>query len=134
MADEVAARLVANNPRLSADKAAWLAPHWAERDATSGRWRILGDPVHKRPHPLLYRVDEILEIWKSITAPLLWIEGADTDIAKWWGDRYTKAEFHERLSNVKSVERRLLADCGHMLHHDQPEAVARHLAGFLAGP
>ncbi len=129
--EEVAERLRKNNPRLAADKAAWLAPHWsAQRD--DGRWHILGDAAHKRANPMLYQVDEVLEAWKLIEAPLLWIEGADTDIAKWWGGRFTKEQFYERLSVVRQLQRALLTDCGHMLHHDQPEAVAAHLARFLA--
>ncbi|MBL8362960.1 MAG: alpha/beta hydrolase [Rubrivivax sp.] len=128
---EVAERLMRNNPRLSAERAAWLAPHWAEQRA-DGRWHVLGDPAHKRPNPLLYHVDEVLESWKAIRARVLWIEGADTDIAKWWGDRYTKPEFHRRLDVVPHTERHVIADCGHMLHHDQPEAVAAHLRRFLA--
>jgi pimeloyl-ACP methyl ester carboxylesterase len=128
--EEVATRLITNNPRLMPDKARWLAPHWSQPDG-HGRWRILGDPAHKRPNPTIYRVDEILETWKHITAPLLWVEGADTNIARWWGDRFTKPEFHERLSVVPRVERHLLADCGHMLHHDQPQALAERVAAFL---
>ena len=130
--DEVAARLMKNNPRLSADKAAWLAPHWSRRDAR-GRHVILGDPAHKRPNPTLYRVEEHLETWKLITAPLLWVEGDSTDTSMWWGHRYSKGEFHERLNVVAQAERHVLADCGHMLHHDQPAALATLLARFL-GP
>jgi pimeloyl-ACP methyl ester carboxylesterase len=129
----VAGRLVANNPRLAPERAAWLAPHWAERRA-DGLWHLRGDPAHKRINPQLYRVDEHLETWKLITAPLLWLEGEQTDIARWWGTRYTKDEFHERLAVVPQVERCLLADCGHMLHHDQPAAVARHIEAFLDRP
>ena len=44
----------------------------------------------------------------------------------------TKAEFHERLDVVNRVERHVLAPAGHMLHHDQPEALARLLEDFLA--
>jgi pimeloyl-ACP methyl ester carboxylesterase len=128
--DEVAARLMKNNPRLTADKARWLAPHWSEPDG-HGRWRILGDPAHKRPNPMIYRVDEILETWRGITAPLLWVEGDTTDVAQWWGGRYSAAEFHERLTVVRHTERHTLSDCGHMLHHDQPAALAQRLAGFL---
>ncbi len=127
----VAQRLMQNNPRLRADQAAWLAPHWAAQDP-DGLWRILGDPAHKRANPVLYRVDEILETWKGIRAPLLWVDGDSTDIAKWWGTRYTPAEFHERLAVVPDVRKARLADCGHMLHHDQPAALAAELASFLA--
>ncbi|MCA3242020.1 MAG: alpha/beta hydrolase [Rubrivivax sp.] len=128
--DEVAERLMKNNPLLPADKAAWLAPHWSELRA-DGRWHILGDPAHKRVNPVLYRVDEVLETWKCITAPLLWVEGDQTDVAKWWGHRYPRSEFDERLATVLGVQKAVLSPAGHMLHHDQPEALAAHLAGFL---
>ena len=130
--DEVAARLMKNNPLLPADKAAWLAPHWA-RLAADGQWHIQGDPQHKRLNPYLYQVAEVLEIWKQITAPVLWVDGDLTDTRKWWGTRYPRSEFDARLAVVKQVQRETLSPCGHMLHHDQPEALARHLSGFLRG-
>ena len=129
--DEVAARLRKNNPRLAADKAAWLAPHWSERRA-DGRWHILGDPAHKLVNPVLYRVEEVLAGWRRIEAPVLWVEGANTDVTKFWGNRYPRADFEARLAQVPRVERLLLEDCGHMLHHDQPAAVAARLRTFLA--
>ncbi len=129
--DAVAQRLLKNNPLLTPDKAAWLAPHWARQQA-DGRWQILGDPAHKRVNPVLYRVDEVLETWKAITAPLLWAEGDLTDTTKWWGHRYSKDEFHARLATVPQVQKVVLSPCGHMLHHDQPQALARHLRDFLA--
>ena len=132
--EEVAARLRKTNPRLAHDKARWLAPHWS-RCGDDGRLRILGDPAHRRPNPVIYRVEEILETWRGITAPLLWVEGADSQPEVSWGGRYSKAEFHERLKVIAhhdpQVERHVLADCGHMLHHDQPEALAARLATFL---
>jgi pimeloyl-ACP methyl ester carboxylesterase len=129
--DAVAARLMHNNPLLSADKAAWLAPHWSAQ-RTDGRWHILGDPAHKRANPALYQVAEVLETWKLITAPLLWVEGDRTDVGKWWGNRYTREEFAARLAVVGRTERHVLSPCGHMLHHDQPEALAALIETFLA--
>ena len=134
-AQAVAARLLKNNPLLTPDKAAWLAPRWSHlRDGPEGdgRWHILGDPAHKHANPVLYRKDEVLETWKRITAPLLWVEGDRTDVTKWWGHRYPRADFEARLAVVPGVERETLSPCGHMLHHDQPEALARRVAAFLA--
>lgn len=128
---EVAERLLKNNPLLTPDKAAWLAPHWSEQHS-DGRWRILGDPVHKRPNPVLSRREEALECFKLISAPVLWVEGNLTDVTKWWGDRYPRSDFEERLAVVPSLQRELLAPCGHMLHHDQPQALAALLTRFLA--
>ena len=143
----VAARLRKTNPRLPPQRADWLARHWsrevtdavtdAATDGVTGgstgtpRFEILGDPAHKRISPTLYQRDEALEVWKLIEAPLLWVEGDQTELERWWGTRYTKAEFHERLNVVRNVEREVLAPAGHMLHHDQPEALARRLERFL---
>lgn len=129
--DGVSARLRQTNPLLSPDKAAWLAGHWSHVDA-AGRHHLLADPAHKRSSPLLYQVDEVLECWKRITAPLLWVEGDRTDMARWWGTRYPRADFEARLAVVAQVERCRLSPAGHMLHHDQPEALAARLHGFLA--
>jgi pimeloyl-ACP methyl ester carboxylesterase len=128
--DEVAARLRKNNPRLSPDKAEWLAPHWSEQRA-NGQWHILGDPAHKLVNPVLYRVEEVMAGWRRIAAPVLWVEGANTDVTKFWGNRYPRADFEARLAQVPQVERLLLEDCGHMLHHDQPAALAARLRTFL---
>ena len=128
--DEVAARLCQTNPQLAPQRARWLAQHWSRRRA-DGRWEILGDPAHKLANPVLYRKEEVLECWKKIEAPLLWVEGDRTDTERWWGKCYSKAEFHERLSVVSKVEKHVLAGAGHMLHHDQPEALARLLEDFL---
>ncbi|MFT3816456.1 MAG: alpha/beta hydrolase [Rubrivivax sp.] len=129
----VAARLMANDPRLTPDKARWLAPHWARPAADGLGWELQADPAHKHVNPVLYQVQETLETWKGIAAPLLWIEGEQTDTAEWWGERYSRAEFLQRLAVVTTPVRQvLLPHCGHMLHHDQPEALARELATFLA--
>jgi pimeloyl-ACP methyl ester carboxylesterase len=129
--DAVAARLQANNPRLPADKAAWLASHWAAPDQ-QGRWQVLCDPAHKRVNPLLYRVDEILATWAAIQAPLLFVQGGDTQLSAWWQQRYTLDEFYERLTAVPQVRRDILNDCGHMLHHDDPAGLAALLIDFLS--
>ena len=127
----VAQRLRKTNPLLPLERAAWLAPHWS-RQRDDGQWEILGDPAHKRTNPMLYNVDEVLACWTLIKAPVMWVEGDLTDTTRWWGTRYTKPEFHTRLSVVPQVEKHVLSPAGHMLHHDQPEALAQHLEAFLS--
>lgn len=130
--DAVASRLRKTNPRLRPDFADWLAPHWSKRNA-AGRFEILGDPAHKHVNPLLYRKEEVMACWAKITAPVLWVEGDETDVTKWWGDRFPRADFEARLEVVPLLRRHLLSPCGHMLHHDQPEALARRLTEHLHG-
>ena len=128
----MADRLVKTNPRLARDKAQWLARHWARPDA-KGQWRILGDAAHKIINPYLYRVEEAQEIFKRIEAPVLAVEASDDSLTQWWKGKYTLEEYHQRLQAVANHRIARIEDAGHMLHHDQPEALAIHLAGFL-GP
>ena len=132
-ADAVARRLTKTNPRLPADKAAWLARQWA-RPGADCQWRILGDAAHKIVNPSLFRVDEMLALYAAITAPVLVIEGSDDSLSQWWKGRYSLDEFHERLKAVPVLSRQVLPDSGHMLHHDQPERLARALEAFLDAP
>lgn len=128
---EVAARLQKNNPRLSDERAAFLAAHWSAQNA-SGAWEILGDPAHKGSSPILYRVEEVLACWKAVTAPVLWVEADDTEMWRWIGGKEEgRAEVDRRLQFFPQLTKAMVADAGHMLHHDQPEALAALVERFL---
>lgn len=129
----VARRLMKTNRRLTQDKADWLARHWA-RQADDGKWHILGDAAHKIVNASLYRVDEVLAVYQAIRAPVLAVEASDDSLGQWWQGRYTLAEYHERLKSVPDATIGRIDDAGHMLHHDQPEAVARLIEDFLGAP
>jgi pimeloyl-ACP methyl ester carboxylesterase len=129
--EAVAQRLMKTNRRLTRDKAEWLAGEWARPDA-QGRWRILGDPAHKVVNATLSRVDEVLQAYQAIAAPVLALEASDDSLAQWWKGRYTLAEYHERLKSVSDVQISRVEDAGHMLHHDQPGSVAGLIETFVA--
>ena len=126
----VASRLMKTNPRLKADKAEWLAQHWA-RANEQGQWRILGNPAHKITNAQLYRVEEVLEIYKCITAPTLAVEASDNSMDQWWQGKYSLAQYHERLKSVPNVRIAQVVDAGHMMHHDQPEVLAALIEAFI---
>ena len=63
---------------------------------------------------------------------MLWVEGAETDMTVFWGNRYPREDFEARLAVVPRVTREVLSPCGHMLHHDQPAALAALIAAHLA--
>ncbi len=126
----VAQRLMKTNPRLGADKANWLAQHWAQQDA-QGRWRILGEPAHKISNAQLYRADEVLELYKRITMPVLCVEASENSLDLWWKGKFTLEQFHERLQAVPQVEIARIEDAGHMMHHDQPAVLAALIERFL---
>ncbi|HEY8027141.1 MAG TPA: alpha/beta hydrolase [Burkholderiaceae bacterium] len=131
---EVAARLQKNNPRLSDERAAFLAPHWARPcESDEGRWEICGDPAHKGSSPILYRIEEVLACWKAITAPVLWVEAVDTEVWRYLGSKdEARMEIDRRMQSFARLTTATIAEAGHMLHHDQPEQLSRLLDSFLA--
>lgn len=135
--EAVAARLVKNNPRLGADKALFLANEWASVDA-DGRARLRSDPRHKLPFPTVYRMEEVYAVWRAIRAPTLWVAAMQSHIPKWLNDHpegegapETLAGVRRRIAHITGANLVTIADAGHMLHHDQPQAVARAIESFL---
>ena len=130
-ADGVARRLMKTNPRLSQDKANWLAQHWAAANA-QGEWTILGEAAHKITNANLYQLPEVLEIYKKISMPVLAVEASDNSLDVWWNGKFKLQEYHERLQHVTQVEIARIDDAGHMMHHDQPEQLATLIERFIA--
>lgn len=128
---EVAARLQKTNPRLSDERASFLAQHWAKENA-QGQWELLADPAHKNSSPLLYHVDEVLECWQNIAAPVLWVEANDTDIWRMIGSKEeARIEIDRRMLFIPQLQTKIVMNAGHMLHHDQPEVLAQMIEEFL---
>ena len=125
--EAVAQRLSKNNPRLRADRALWLAGQWSEQTAM-GKRRLLADPRHKQVNPYLYRADEIDAFWQAIAAPVLWVDSEHKN--SWHGFTETD-EYKARVARVQQLTHRVLAQTGHMLHHDQPEALAQLVQAFI---
>lgn len=125
--EEVAARLRRTNPRLSADAAAFLSLHWSE-PMPNGRFRVAGDPAHRVVNPVLYRWAEVEACWTRITCPVLWVEAEQTDAHQWAGD---PGELERRRHTLANSRHAVVAQAGHMLHHDQPGAVAALIEQFF---
>ena len=127
----VARRLMKTNPRLSPDKANWLAEHWAEENA-EGQWTIMGLPAHKVISAHLYQHEEVLALYRRLTMPVLAVEASDNSLDLWWKGKFTLEQYHERIQHVPNVEIALIQDAGHMMHHDQPEVLAAMIERFIA--
>jgi pimeloyl-ACP methyl ester carboxylesterase len=126
--DELAARLGKSNPRLAPERAAFLAEHWGEA-MPDGRVALRSDPAHKRVNPVLYRLDEAKACWRLVAAPVLWVEGEESQTSARL--RIDGADLAERKHSFANLTARTLPGAGHMLHHDQPEALAQMVEEFL---
>ncbi len=127
----VARRLMKTNPRLSPDKANWLAQHWAAKNE-QGKWAILGQPAHKVSSAHIYRVDEVAELYKRLTMPVLAVEASDNSLNMWWKGAFTLDQYHERIQCIPQVKIARIDEAGHMMHHDQPEVLAGLIERFIA--
>ena len=121
-------RLREGNPRLTAERAHFLSRHWG-REESDGSVVLRGDPAHKIVNPQLYRYEEALACWRQATAPVLWVEGALSETARRL--KLDAAEVAERRAAFRDLRHAVVADAGHMLHHDRPDAVAALVEEFL---
>jgi pimeloyl-ACP methyl ester carboxylesterase len=126
--DSLAARLRESNSRLKQERADFLARHWG-RQMDSGRVVLRVDPRHKRGSPLPFRLDEAMACWRSIAAPVLWVEGAESE--NFARHRLDPGDHAARKASFRNRRECTLPGAGHMLHHEQPERLAVLIEDFL---
>jgi pimeloyl-ACP methyl ester carboxylesterase len=118
----------AENPRLTSARARFLAEQWGkqEEDGTVVR---RADPKHTIVNPLPIPPADMLDCWREITAPVLWVEGTKSRLA---GQIARDPEgYAERRSAIESLEVVRVEDAGHNIHHDQPEELAAIVEAFM---
>ena len=128
-AAHLAAFLRSRNPRLTADRAEFVAHAWtrpAPSSCGATEVELLFDPRHRLVNPILYRREEAQACWAHVTAPVLLARG-DADDSRADSMRSAAAEMGAHSRNLEVVA---VPGAGHMLHHEQPEALARHIVAF----
>lgn len=124
-------RLMKENPRLSQEKAKFLAPHWAAQ-LESGEVQFRSDPKHKMVNPIVYRLEESMACWRKITAPVLWIAADLSGVIELYNNEGQGRDLDIRKACIKEFRGlEIIAGAGHMFHHEKPEQLAEILAGFL---
>ena len=117
-----------DNPRLTAERAGFIAEHATQ--ATEDHFVFVGDPRHRWINPVLYPLDEAKACWRRVTAPTLWVAGRNSVMMQ--PLTANPDEYRARMSCFAKVREVLIDDCGHNLHHDQPEQLAARLGEFFA--
>jgi pimeloyl-ACP methyl ester carboxylesterase len=128
--DEMAARLARRNPRLTAERARFLAEHSSAEDGQGGR-RWLFDPSHERSLPSLHSLDEWGQVWAGIRVPVLWVASSDR---RPFAPVSIPGEMDRRAAMMPGVKRINIPGTGHNLHHDAPEEVAGLIERFVENP
>jgi pimeloyl-ACP methyl ester carboxylesterase len=126
---QLASILRSKNPRLTADRAELVASAWT-RPAPSAPGatdvELLFDPSHRLINPVLYRREEAEACWARVQAPVLLVRGDAGD-----GRTHTmRAAADDMRAHIRNLEIVAVPGAGHMLHHEEPEALARHIVEF----
>lgn len=124
---QLAGFLAKRNPRLTPERAAFIARSWT-RDGGDGQRLISSDPRHKLVNPVLYRREEAQACWSRITAPMLMLLAEHSEFLGRLGADGDVAALRTRFPGAR-VE--IVGGVGHMMHHERPEEVARLIETFL---
>ncbi len=120
--DELAQRIAKLHPNVGIGRARFVAAEWACTDNDSVTLRA--DPNHRRPNAILYRRAEAEACWRRITARTLLVAGGKSRFAAQFGDPASLP-----FPGADSVT---IDGSGHMLHFEQPRALAKEIRRFLA--
>lgn len=125
--EALATRIRKQHPQLSDERALFIARCWGNEDA-QGTVALLADPKHRLRGPGTYRAAESLAIWREVTAPTLFLDAGQSVFRK----ALPPEETARRRACFRDRREAVIAEAGHMLHFDAPEATARAIADFLA--
>lgn len=125
--EELAVALRRANPRLPVAHARFLAGAWTRE--CEGGLEILADPRQQLPTPIRFARADVEACWAQLRAPSLLLYGAESNFLQ-------RAVGVDGLARMRALMPHMLVECiadaGHMLLYEQPQAVAGAIARFMA--
>jgi pimeloyl-ACP methyl ester carboxylesterase len=120
--------LRSRNPRLTAERAEFIARAWASETPTAdGGVRMRFDPRHRLVNPVLYRRDEAEACWGRMRSPMLLLRAGLSEFRDRLGADGDEECIRAHYRDLQIVN---LPDVGHSMHHEDPRTVARHIVEF----
>jgi len=123
---ELAQRIRKRSPRMGEDRALYVAALWAAQ-AADGTIELRADPAHRLPNAVQYRRAEAQACWERISAPMLVVKGGDSNFFSAAMD----AAGPNEVELFAAAETVVIPDAGHMVHFEQPGALATAIEAFL---
>jgi pimeloyl-ACP methyl ester carboxylesterase len=113
------------NARLTADRAEFVARAWSRPTATGVE--LAADPGHRQVSPVKYRREESEACWRRVEIPVLMVLGEHSEHRDMLGADCTEEYFRAMF---RYIDVATIPSVGHMMHHEDPEAVARLIVEF----
>jgi pimeloyl-ACP methyl ester carboxylesterase len=125
--EELASILRMRNSRLSVEASEFIAKAWSRPDGNEIVLRF--DPKHRQVNPILYQRDEAEACWARMEAPMLLVTGELSDHRARHTPYITDEKLHALFKTLRIVT---IPNTGHMMHHEDPATVARHIVEFVS--
>jgi pimeloyl-ACP methyl ester carboxylesterase len=108
--------------------AAELALHLARsgmKQASAGKWVWKFDPLHRTTAPQPFYAAQAIEFLRRIACPVLIVDGAESR-------QIRRHDSKQRLEEIRDRKQVVIENAGHMVHQDNPLALAKVVAEFLS--
>jgi pimeloyl-ACP methyl ester carboxylesterase len=119
--------LMSRNPGVTRERAVFVAKAWTKPDGEGVTMSF--DPRHRNVSAMLFRREEAEACWRRIEAPVLLMLGERSEIRTRISPDGSDEYFRSLYRDLRIVH---LPGVGHMMHLEDPDAVARHIAEFAA--
>jgi pimeloyl-ACP methyl ester carboxylesterase len=119
-----AEQLRQTNPRLDAELALHLARS-GMKQASAGKWVWKFDPLHRTTAPQPFYAAQAIEFLRRIACPVLIVDGAESR-------QIRRHDSKQRLEEIRDRKQVVIENAGHMVHQDNPLALAKVVAEFLS--
>ena len=114
------------SPHMTMAQACFVAEAWAREGETGLQLRA--DPAHKLPNAVLYRRAEAEACWQKVTAPVLLVAGAESNILEAPGDTLSESNQALPFPDRRSL---VIDKAGHMVHFEAPQVLAAAIEDFF---
>ncbi|WP_313024442.1 alpha/beta fold hydrolase [Pseudomonas lopnurensis] len=121
-------RLQQSNKRLPPERAKFLASQLGVM-GDDGLVHIAADPLTRFFAPISLHREQLIELWRGMSLPVLCIRGGRSFISKAFEHR--QEDLQERIAALPQGREALLEDGTHNLHHEHPEQVAQLIEALL---
>jgi pimeloyl-ACP methyl ester carboxylesterase len=122
---QLAAILRLRNPRLTVAASEFIAEAWSR--PANGEVVLRFDPRHRHVNPILYRREEAAACWARMEIPMLLVTGELSDHRARHDAYPTDEQLHAVFKHLRVVT---IPGTGHMMHHEDPQSVAKHIVEF----
>ncbi len=119
---DIAERLVKMYPKLDRQFAAFLSKEIGEQ-GPDGKVRFAHDPVHKVMNPNPFNLEQAKTFWSRVTCPVMCVRGGESE--------FNRQVFEDRVICFPDSRYVVVPGAGHMVHYDQPVALAKTIRDFI---